>query len=51
MQSAGQTTLNFQQTGIGDPQGNPIFLSVLEGSILEGSANPALRHYLPLILK
>lgn len=47
MQSAGQTTLNFQQTGVGDPQGNPLFLSSLEGSTISSAG----QLYLPLISK
>jgi hypothetical protein len=47
MQSAGQTTLNFQQTGLGDPQGNPLFLSNLKGSAISSAG----QLYLPLISK
>ena len=39
-QGLGQTTLNFQQTGIGDTQGNPQYLGNLVGSTVTVSNPP-----------
>ena len=50
-QGLGQTTLNFQQTGIGDTQGNPQYLGNLAGSSVTVSNQPQHRAYLPLTLR
>jgi len=50
-QAAGQTTLNFQQTNVGDTQGNPLFLSSLVGSTVVVGSQPQFRVNLPLIMR
>jgi len=48
---AGQTTLTFQQTGVSDPQGNPVYLGATAGSVVTVGAGGQKHVYLPAILR
>ncbi len=49
--SMGQTTLAFQQTGVSDPQGSPVYLGELVGSVVSVGAPASHRLYLPAIIR